>query len=995
MSFTEDAEENSLRLSEQRYRCLFENSRDAIFVARADTGVLVNVNRQAEILTGKPRCVLIGMHQSDLHPAAQRNFYRQRFQDRAVQGKVVSDDIVIQHAGGDIIPVSVSASRIELGDDVLIVGTFHDITERKQVEQRLKQFRHLMDESNDSMFVIELESARFLDANKTACSSLGYTREELLSRRVMDIETTITSIERWESHMECIIEDINTTHSIALEGMHRRKDGSLFPVEISSRYVLRDDGKFIVAIARDITERKQHENLLARRERQLAVLAEAGRTINETLDEQQICHKLVNLGRRLVDCESGGMGLYKNGQMCFREYVKAEEIIPIMLDFPPGYGVPGHVLETKRAYLSHDARHDPYVITEIQQQLDFVRLVDTPILGADGNILGCFEMHDRLDGKNFDAQDMEMLQSLSGIVAAALQNARLLIERRQAREQLSQVNRTLRMISDCNQALVRASDESVLLATICQLIVDEGGYMMAWVGESVDDDECSVIPIAQAGFDDDYLQNVQISWADNELGQGPTGHAIRSRKRIVCQDIFQEPGFLPWREQARRLGYAASVAFPLVVDNEVIGALNIYAARANAFHPEEMELLQELVEDLAFGLEVLRHRNTEQTLGEQLRQAQKMEAIGILAGGIAHDFNNMLAGILGTVYLVRKKLVDNPQAQEKLKQVEATGFRAAEVISQLLTFARKGDTHLQALALSPFLKETFKMIRSGTPENIHLTLNVPAQPCTVKGDAALLQQVLLNLVTNAQHAVEGIKQPEIHVLLTVVEPGERWLAKYPALVHGQFAQLSVEDNGCGIMDKIRDKLFDPFFTTKAVGEGTGLGLAMVYGAVQSHDGVIEVDSNEGKGSVFHIWLPLITDCQVSGQDTENPLLTGNGEVLLLADDDSAVRDVSRELLESIGYRVLTAVDGREAVQVFEQHRDEIRLLVFDVVMPQLGGVDAARRIRELAPDIPVVFQTGYGEDQVAQNMTRSSVVTKPADIPALSRLLRQFLDGSS
>jgi len=604
-------------------------------------------------------------------------------------------------------------------------------------------------------------------------------------------------------------------------------------------------------------------------------------------------------------------------------------------------------------------------------------------------------MHDRFDGKDFDVQDMEMLRSLSGIVAAALQNARLLVERRQAREQLSRVNRTLRMISDCNQALVRASDESVLLATICQLIVDEGGYVMAWVGEAAHDDKYSIIPIAQAGFEDDYLQNMQLSWADNEFGQGPTGRAIRHRKLVVCQDIFQDPDFLPWRDQALQRGYTASVAFPLVVDNEVIGALNIYAAQANAFHPEEMDLLQELVEDLAFGLEVLRHRNTEQTLEKQLRQAQKMEAIGILAGGIAHDFNNMLAGILGTVYLVRKKLVDNPQAQEKLKQVEATGFRAAEVISQLLTFARKGDAHLQALDLSPFLKETFNMIRSGTPENIHLILNVPTQPCTVKGDAALLQQVLLNLVTNASHAVAESKQPEIQLTLTVVEPDKSWLIKYPALVHGQFAQLSVVDNGCGIMNKIRDKLFDPFFTTKAVGEGTGLGLAMVYGAVQSHGGVIEVDSEVGKGSAFRIWLPLIMDHQASVQDTENPLLTGSGETILLADDEPAVREVSRELLESIGYCVLSAVDGEEAVQVFEQHRDEIRLLVFDVIMPQLGGVEAAQRIRELAPDLPVIFQTGYGEDQVAQNMPQSCVLTKPTDTPTLSRILRRFLDESS
>ncbi len=742
----------------------------------------------------------------------------------------------------------------------------------------------------------------------------------------------------------------------------------------------------------DISESKRHESLIVRRERQLAILAEAGRSINETLDEQQIIRKLVNLALRLVDCDSGAVGLYKDGCMCFQEYVQAGKVMPIALTFPAGYGVPGHVLETQQTYFSNDARHDPHVIAEIQQQLGFIKLVDTPILDVNANILGCFEIHDRLDGEDFDEQDLVMLKSLAGIVAAALQNAQLLAERKQARGKLANANRTLRMLSDCNQALIRATEEPLLLATICQLIVDEGGYVMAWVGEAVHDDACSVKPVAHAGFNDNYLSDVRISWADNALGQGPSGRSIRGHRFVVCQDILHDPAFLPWREQALKQGYAASVSFPLIVDEEIAGVLNIYASTPNAFYPEEMELLQELVGDLAFGLEVLRHRDAEKTLEAQFRQAQKMEAIGTLAGGIAHDFNNMLAGMLGTLYLVRKDLPDNPQAQEKLKQVEVTGFRAADVISQLLTFARKGDAHLQVLALKPFLKEAIKMARSGIPESIHLSLNVPVEACTVKGDVTLLQQVLLNLITNARYAVRGCSQPEIQVSLAVVQPDKKWRLKYPALPNDPFVQLTVADNGCGINLEIQNRIFDPFFTTKKVGEGTGLGLAMVYGTVQSHHGVIEVESEQGKGCAFHVWLPLIDDHQLSSADTEQQIIMGKGETILLADDEPAVREVTQELLESMGYYVLAATDGMQAVQLFEQHHNEIKLALLDVVMPQLSGVDAARRMRELAPVLPVVFQTGYGEDQVQEDMTSSCVLTKPIDIPELSCILRQLLE---
>jgi PAS domain S-box-containing protein len=1267
----------ALKASEQRYRCLFENSKDAIFVADAETGVLLEVNQQAEILTGLSREKLVGMHQSELHPADEITHYLKRFQAKTVNGDVTSDDIVIVHSDGHHIPVNVSASRIELDNEVLIMGVFRDITLRKlaqqfeanqrrileqiadssislpdiledivlaaqrhrpgvlgsilllddagkhlrhgaapdlpesycsaidgsaigpvagscgtaaytgkrvtvtdissdplwadykelaasadlaacwseplkssegkvlgtfamyfrtplapsaadikiiermtaltenaiqhkraerkvhesrqrlqtvlqvvpesifmkdlqgryvfcnpmaervlgrpqheivgrtdfellshevaehfrendrlamandtpmvneetvvfasdghtellqtiktavrdndnnvigvlgvarnitaqhKAEQKLKQFRRLMDESNDGVFVVDPGSGRFLDVNRTACTSLGYEQAELLTMSVPDVDLVYRE-QNWDE----IIGTLKTVGSMTMAGEHKRKDGSSFPVEVSIRYVTQDKQAFIIATARDVTERMRYE-------RQLAVLAEAGRTINESLDEQQIARKLVTLGCQLLDCESGAFGLYCNNKMHFREYIKNGEIIPVSLDFSTDYGVPGHVMQTRQPYFSSDARHDPHVIPEIQQQLGFIKLVDTPVLTASGEILGCFEMHDRLDGKDFDEQDIAMLKSLSSIVAGALQNARLLEQREHARDQLASVNRTLRMISDCNQALVRVTDEKSLLTTICQLIVDEGGYVMAWVGEAMHDDERRIKPLAQAGFEKDYLENLHLTWADNELGQGPTGRATREQHSVVCQDILHDPAFLPWREQAIKQGYAAGAAFPLTVDGKVAGVLNIYASEANAFNEEEIVLLEELASDLAFGMEVLRHRNAEDVLEQQLRQAQKMEAIGTLTGGIAHDFNNMLAGMLGTVYLVRKDLQDNPEAQAKLTRIEDTGFRAADVISQLLTFARKGEVHMQPLALSSFLKETIKMARSGVPADIHLTLDVPTDACVVKGDATLLQQVLLNLVTNAKHAVANNQQAEINVTLDRIEPDAAWLEKHSQHASRHYARLSIVDNGCGMDEEIRNKIFDPFFTTKPAGEGTGLGLSMAYGAVQSHEGVIEIESEPGKGSSFHVWLPLIDEQQTTPQSGKEHVLSGNGETILVADDEPSVREVVQELLESMDYRVLTADDGAAAVQLFEQHQETIRLVVLDVVMPQLGGVDAALQIRESNPHIPVVFQTGYGEDLVRQNLTNSCILTKPVDIAEFSRVLRVMLESDA
>jgi len=375
-----------------------------------------------------------------------------------------------------------------------------------------------------------------------------------------------------------------------------------------------------------------------------------------------------------------------------------------------------------------------------------------------------------------------------------------------------------------------------------------------------------------------------------------------------------------------------------------------------------------------------------------------MEAIGTLAGGIAHDFNNMLAGMLGTVYLVCNALMDHPELQAKLKRVEATGFRAAEMISQLLTFARKGIIQMQPVALTPFLKEAFKLARNSIPENVSLTLDVPETACTVKADVTLLQQALLNIVINAEHAVAGQRHPKIFISLDVLAADEALWERYPSLPHKPYARLTVGDNGAGIAEGCRDKLFEPFFTTKGVGKGTGLGLAMAYGAVQSHGGAIEVEKSNGKGAVFHIFLPLIEQVISSTQSGEDQVLEGRGETILLADDEASIREVSRELLESMGYRVIIASNGEEAVHLFTKHRDEIRLTILDVVMPKLGGVDAALRIRASVPDLPILFQTGYSEEQVLGEMKHLKhyrVVTKPAAIPELSRIVHELLGSGA
>ncbi|MFQ5355585.1 MAG: PAS domain S-box protein [Mariprofundaceae bacterium] len=382
-------------------------------------------------------------------------------------------------------------------------------------------------------------------------------------------------------------------------------------------------------------------------------------------------------------------------------------------------------------------------------------------------------------------------------------------------------------------------------------------------------------------------------------------------------------------------------------------------------------------------------------LEAQLLQSQKMEALGTLVGGIAHDFNNMLAGMTGNLYLAKKKLGENPDVLENLANVEALSFRAADMIQQLLTYARKDMVSIIEMSLVPFMKEAMKFLRTSIPENINVKRDINTDAMRIMGDDTQLHQVLMNLISNACDALQGVDEPCITIRLEPFHADDIWIKAHRYFKMGNYAHLSIADNGCGIPEDKMKFLFDPFFTTKEVGKGTGLGLSMVFGAIKTHRGFVDVESIEGKGSTFHIYIPLLEKEEAdTGSDRAQAMVEGHGELILLVDDEMNVRETTAEVLEVMGYKLLRAADGLEAMEVFDAHQEEIALLILDVIMPRMGGKKVADRIREIKPDIPVIFMTGYdkgfvlNEDEQLQN---SMVLTKPMQFDDLSQSIRTLL----
>ena len=384
-----------------------------------------------------------------------------------------------------------------------------------------------------------------------------------------------------------------------------------------------------------------------------------------------------------------------------------------------------------------------------------------------------------------------------------------------------------------------------------------------------------------------------------------------------------------------------------------------------------------------------------QRLEQQLQQSQKMEAIGTLVGGIAHDFNNMLAGMVGNLYLAKKQAIDQPELTKKLNNMEQLSYKAAEMIGHLLTFARKGHISMKPLCLNHLFQDTASLFEAVVPENIELVYDICEQNLTVEGDITQLEQVLMNLVSNAQDALEAIENPRIYIHLESFLPTDDFLQDKPYFEKKSYAKLCVQDNGVGIPQDIQDILFEPFFTTKEQGKGTGLGLSMVFGAIKTHHGYIEVESEPAKGTIFCIYLPLIAD-EVEAQHTQQKVLNlgGHQETLLLVDDERHIIQTGREVLESFGYNVLVAEDGLDAVQVFQEHTTEIDLVITDVVMPNLGGIEAIERMRKIKPELKVIFSTGYDSSPSLDShgsLNHADVIRKPYQVSDLAEMIQDKL----
>lgn len=1023
--------EKALQESESRYRRLFESSSDAIMLL--DEKGFIDCNSTTLRIFGcATREEFCGKHPSEFSPPRQPDMKdsRQAVDKRIVEAVQEGQSFfewVHRRTDGDNFPAEVLLTPMEWAGKKILQATVRDITQRKKAEEALKEseerFRSLVNNLLTGIYVRDEDNVLFV--NKRLGEMLGYTREELLGMSLFDI---VHPDDR-EIALEQAVRRISGEHPEKYKQYRVvTKNGSILWVEVFGVLIDYRGKTAILGNVNDITERKKAEEGLKESEERYRTLVEEATDIIVTIDMKTgVISSANNFGAKVLGYERE----HVVGKLSFLEMIHPDDHERVLIrlqglayenqrepNFPlrllksdgtcihaeingavtydnkgapeTFMGVIRNVTEQKRAeqalreserryrLLADNVKDiiwtldigtlrftymSPSVTAVLGYSLDdVVSLRLENILTPDSLRTAMEALSGQLAPENIEHQGpvwsrtieleqrckdgtttwgemtVTFVRDATGKPVELLGVTRGITERRQAEEML-------RKSEEKYRTLFEESKDVVFIITPEGEILDMNSAGLELFGYSSEGDLRDINVIEDAHVDSQNLKILRSKMASQGFVKD---YELNLRKKDGSQVI----GFVT----------------------------------ASAVHDENGDLI-------AYR-GILRDVTEEKQLEQQLIQAQKMESIGTLAGGIAHDFNNLLGGVLGYASLIKTRISEDHELYRYVNTIEISAMRAAELTGQLLAFARGGKYNIKPVVLNGVVEETLRIIDSTFDKSIEIKTHLHPQLPAVEADSGQMQQVLMNLCVNSRDAMPA--GGELIIDTDFVRLSDEYARAHMGAKPGLYAVLSVTDTGMGMEKETAQKVFEPFFTTKEDGKGTGLGLSMVYGVVKNHDGYIAVYSEPGQGATFKIYLPAKgipekEEMSVSG------VHLGGSELVLVVDDEDVMRSIAKDILEAHGYSVLLAQDGIEAVNVYREHKDEIHLVILDMVMPKRGGRETFSELKALNPDIKAILSTGYSRSGKAQDILDSGVmgfVQKPYQVGLLLSKVRCVLDDS-
>jgi PAS domain S-box-containing protein len=1015
-----------VRQAEEKYRSIFDNAVEGIFQSTPQ-GRFITVNPSMARILGydSPEEVIETItdiaQQVYVDPA--RRAQATHLQEE--QGVLQGFEFEAYRKDGEKIWLSENRRAVRDGNDVEIYreGTLENITERKRIEQALREsedrYRDLVEHSHDLICTHDLEG-RILSVNQTAVKALGYEHEVLLSRNIC--EGLLPSVRnKFDDYIAELLKE-GVAHGLMAV---QTRTGEKRIWEYTN--TLRTEGvaELIVrGTAHDVTEQKHAEAELRKSE------AQYRRLLDTTYE-----------GVMVFDAEM--RVTYVNQRLVEMLGVSAEEVI--------GHSALNFVVTTSRSDVEQQWQHrkdgikDQYDLC--LQRKDgsdlWVIVCATPILDERGEFIGSLSMlTDITERKRAEEKLQEVARSreesralLDTILSTApigfaFHNCELEYER--INETLAAIN-GLAMEQHIGRTLHDVLPEmAAMLEPLLRRVLE--------TREPLIDLEMSGETPADPGQQHYWLlSSYPVRTPGGEmLGVGVLVSEITERKR--AQEALLQS------EQRYRLLFERNPHPMWVFNLETLAFLEVNDAAIHHYGYTREEFLAMTIkeirpaEDIPNLLDnvsrdlpqyeeagVWQHRKKDGTiidveitahelafygrpaqivlaydvterrsLEEQLRQSQKLEAVGQLAGGVAHDFNNLLTVITGYSDLSLRRLDKDNPLRSNLEEIRKAGERAASLTRQLLAFSRKQVLQPKVLQLNAIVADVDKMLRRLIGEDIDSLTVLEPSLGQVKADPGQIEQVILNLAVNARDAMP--KGGKLTIETANVYLDNQYVRRHTAILPGHYVMLAVSDTGCGIDAETQVRMFEPFFTTKEQGKGTGLGLSTVYGIVKQSGGNIWVYSEVGKGTTFKIYLPRIDGVTEMNEARDTPAELPQGrETVLLTEDEEQVRQMIRKILEMNGYHVLEASGGDEALAIYKQHEGQIDLIMTDVVMPQMSGRELAQSLEVLHPGIKVLYMSGYTDDAIVRHGLLDQEIAflqKPFTPDALMRKVREVLDAS-